>query len=138
VTPFTLALAIVVAAPALKPGPKPVAAHPLVGKWTVESYTRAGKPMMVGPATVEMTADRWVYRGMSETDSYVRVDAAKTAIDVWLPSSDNSPPPTALGVYKLEGDTLTIHSTLDGRRPAEVTDSPTGNVYVMVLKRKKD
>jgi uncharacterized protein (TIGR03067 family) len=138
VTQLSLTLALVLAAPALKPGPKPVAAHPLVGKWTVESYTRAGKPMMVGPATVEMTADRWIYRGTSEADSYLRVDPATAAVDVWLPSSDNTPPPTALGVYKLDGDTLTIHSTLDRVRPAEVTDSPTGNVYVMVLKRRKD
>ena len=137
-TPLTLGLALVLAAPAPKAAPKPAVAHPLVGMWTVESYTRAGKPIIFGPATVEMTADRWIYRGMSEVDSYLRVDAKKAEFDVWIPTTDNTRPPTSLGVYKLDGESLTVHSTINGDRPAAVTDSPAGDVYVMVLKRKKD
>ena len=136
-TPLALGLALVLAAPAPKAGPTPATpAHPLLGTWTVETYTRAGKPMAVGPAAVEMTADRWIYRGRSECDSYLRVDAKTSAIDVWLPGSDNQPPPTARGVYVLAGDTLTVHSRLDGERPAGVSDPPAADVYVMVLKRK--
>jgi hypothetical protein len=139
VTPLALGLAMVLAAPAPKVPAKPAGpAHPLVGMWTVEAFTRASKPMPVGPATVEMTADRWIYRGRSEADSYLRVNSKKAEIDVWLPSTDNTPPPSSLGVYKLDGDTLTIHSTINGDRPAAVSDRPAADVYVMVLKRKKD
>jgi uncharacterized protein (TIGR03067 family) len=138
VTPVALGLALVFAAPAPKAGPKPAVAHPLVGTWAVESYTRAGKPMMVGPAAVEMTADRWVYRGRNEAESYLAVGAEQNAIDVWLPGTDNEPPPTARGVYALVGDALTIHSRVNGERPAAVTATPAADVWVMVLKRKKD
>ena len=131
-------LALIVAAPAPKDAPKPTAADlPLVGEWVVESHVASGKPLpRVGKAErVTITRDRWKVSKESEAESFLSLDTAKDPpqIDVWVPSQEEEV--RCRGIYKLDGDTLTVCYTLGKDRPTKFESAPKSGVYVMTLKR---
>jgi len=137
VTGFVV-LALIVAAPAPKDAPKPTAADlPLVGEWVVESHVASGKPLpRVGKAErVTITRDRWKVSKESEAESFLSLDTAKDPpqIDVWVPSQEEEV--RCRGIYKLDGDTLTVCYTLGKDRPTKFESAPKSGVYVMTLKR---
>jgi len=134
-----LILALALAAPASKDGAKPVPAaeHPLVGEWVVDSHVASGKPLprfgMVERVTI--TRDRWKVKKESEFESYLSLDGAKDPpqIDVWLPDQDGEV--RCRGIYRLEGDTLTVCYTLGPDRPTKFESLPKSGVYLLTLKR---
>lgn len=133
-----LVLALVAAAPAPKPAPK--ADHPLVGQWAVESHVVSGKqlPMPGKPPRVTISADRWLWSGRNEADSCVSVDPKKDPpqIDVWVPTQGDVPS-VARGIYRLDGDTLTVCYTTSGDRPTAFASPPKSGVWLLTLKRIK-
>ena len=129
-----VALALVVAAPAPKDGPKPPAAdHPLVGEWVVESHVASGKPLpRFGKAErVTITRDRWKVSKESVAESFLSLDPAKDPpqIDVWVPDQDGEV--RCRGIYKFDGDTLTVCYTLDKDRPTKFESAPKSGMYLM-------
>jgi uncharacterized protein (TIGR03067 family) len=143
-----LGLALVVAAPNLKEPPKK--APEIVGQWVLEKMNLGGKE--AGRAAIEMvyefTADgQWLIRregvAMKSAPREVKYDAKASppTIDViysQAAAGKGGPSRNMLGIYKVDGDSLTIcFSGPDGERPTTF-DSPDGSrVMMMTLKRAK-
>jgi uncharacterized protein (TIGR03067 family) len=140
----TLLIALALGAPAPKTDAKPPAdEHPLIGEWIVDSHVSSGKPLprLAKQEKVTITKDRWKVKGVSEAESCLTIDPKKDppTIDVWNPSQGDEKALTAKGIYKLEGDTLTVCYRLNGDRPTKSESPPMSRVYMMTLKRvKKD
>jgi uncharacterized protein (TIGR03067 family) len=138
----TLLLALALGAPAPKTDAKPPAEeHPLIGEWVVESEVSSGKPIAKNgkPARATITSDRWKSKAVSEIECCLTVNAKKdpSQIDFWNPTQGDEEALTAKGIYKLEGDTLTVCYGLNGERPTKFDSLPKSRVYMMTLKRSK-
>jgi uncharacterized protein (TIGR03067 family) len=139
-----LLTALAVGAPALKEKPK--AESDIVGLWAVESMRLGGKGPLEVPAGLqyEFTADgQWI--GLRDGNGgldgksppakgyKVEVKGEQRMIDTTGPSADR---PGMAGIYKVDGDTLTICFGSPGAdRPTEFTSPEGGRVMHMVLKR---
>jgi uncharacterized protein (TIGR03067 family) len=133
----TLALALVVGAPALKD--KAPAKPTIEGEWQVESRFDGGK--------ASTDTNRWVFspggvaeirepiggRVVSNLTYTLSADAAAKAID-FLEGQGNGKADLRQGIYKIEGDTLTVSFTV-GMTPRPTSfDAANGN-YLIVMKR---
>ncbi|MCU0705749.1 MAG: TIGR03067 domain-containing protein [Fimbriiglobus sp.] len=114
---------------------------PLEGKWTINSLTRDGKADdgMKGATRVH-EADKYIITPPKDskaptTEGTFTVDAAKKTIDM-KPSSGNFKGKTLLGVYKLDGDTLTI-AFHESERPTGFESKEGSKVVVAVMKKAK-
>jgi uncharacterized protein (TIGR03067 family) len=141
-----LGVAVGVSAPALKLPPK---SEPnIVGVWAIESMTMGGKQPPVAAADVryEFTADgKWVThlgpggKGAAKAlpAREYKVDAKKnpSTIDI---TAGRGPATGMAGIYKLDGDTLTMCLSMTGGDRPTAFESPDGSrVVLMVLKRVK-
>lgn len=116
----------------------------LVGSWTCASATIDGKPLAEEAAKalkLTLTADRYkTERGEQVLfDSSYSIDAAKNpkTIDMVGTEGELKGKP-ALGIYKLEGDTLTMAYVLPGKeRPTAFESAPNSSVFLVVWKRKQ-
>ena len=143
---LVVGLALAVGAPAAKDPPKKDAG--IVGEWVGEKATAGGKerPVPAGGITFTFTADgkfivREGKREKPDEGSY-KADSTKdpAEIDI-MPPADKPGRPTIKGIYKVDGDTLTL---CFGRGDKDAADRPTkfespegSNVMVMTLKRAK-
>ena len=137
----TLALVFALGAPGLKDPPaKP---NPLVGEWVQVSVALAGKTRTDSAYRYEFTADgKWLrhFRDKKlQGDSQYSIDlkADPSAIDL----KTRADWPSIQGIFKVEGDTLTIAEAQDGRtvRPTDFEIPKDSKVAVYVFKRvKKD
>ena len=138
-------LALVVGAPGAKDPPKKEVS--IVGEWVGEKAVAGGKekPVPEGGVTMTLTADgkfivREGKREQAEQGTY-KTDTKKdpAEIDI-MPPSEKAGRGTIRGIFKIEGDTLTLCFTGgkdDGDRPAKF-ESPEGSqVMLMTLKRAK-
>ena len=133
-----LGLAVAVGAPGIKeskPAPSPV------GEWTVEASLLGGKDdgvMQTSPIDkIVITVDRWVVvrNGMAPPGTPVAFDPKKSP-----PEFDFDPGPAGggiKGIYKLDGDTLTVCYTIHGDRPTKIESLAGSQVRMMTLKRVK-
>lgn len=140
-TTFLLALAILAPGPKADAKPLPAGTNPLIGEWVVDSHVSSGKPIgRVGkPERITITEDRWKIGLEGMTESCLTVDSKKGHIDVWVPSQGNEDVPNASGIYKLEGDKLTMCYRIDGKRPENFESGPKSGNWLITLKRvKKD
>jgi uncharacterized protein (TIGR03067 family) len=132
---------LAVGAPGDKEAPKKDAPS-IVGEWDGEKAVRGGmeRPIPDGGVKVTFTADgKLLFKeGFKDaTEGSYKVDAKKNPAEIDLnpPNEDG----TLLGIYKFDGDTLTIclsdkNST---ERPTKF-ESPEGtNVMLITLKRVK-
>jgi uncharacterized protein (TIGR03067 family) len=115
--------------------------QPLEGKWTIESVTKSGKPDDgLKGATREHTGDKYVITPVKGSPSPVAegtftIDAEKKTIDL-KPASGNFKGKTLLGIYKLDGDTLTI-AFGEKERPKDIESKDGSGVVVAVMKKAK-
>ena len=140
-TSILVGLALVVGAPAKKDAP-PKDPPSLVGEWVGESGTRDGKPDNPPAGTsLTFTADGKVHfkegaKGKPEEGTY-KADAKKNPAEI-----DISPPDakgeTILGIYKIEGDTLTLCFHMGGERPGEFAAPPGSQRMLVTCKRSEE
>jgi uncharacterized protein (TIGR03067 family) len=139
-----LVIPLTLGAPGLKDPPKKQSS--VVGVWVVESYTIAGRPRPVGVRSFryEFTADgKWyLYRGERksaiERAYYIDPKADPPHIDLNYDPSDQDPP-MAYGIYKVDGDTLTLCLVRNkGPRPTDFLSTPDTRASLYVFKRAKD
>lgn len=143
--PILLGLAITLGAPALKEPPKKDAG--IVGEWVLESSSFGGKAdKIAGDNRYEFTADgKWLIRlNRAEVKALPRqfkVDAKANpaTIDVTFLKPDGGAlqQPAILGIYKIEGDTLTICYAPGSERPTSFEPAGGARAAVIVLKRAK-
>lgn len=136
-----LGLALAIAAPAPKDPPKKEAPS-LVGVWSGESGTRGGKPdHPPAGTTIEFTADGKVLikEGTDrepEGGTYRAVRTKTPAeIDITPPGKGNDP--MILGIFKIEGDTLTMCFALGGDRPKDFVSPAGSEAMLITCKRVK-
>lgn len=137
-----LILALTVAAPGKKDADAKEAS--IVGAWAGEKAVAGGqeKPVPEGGITFTFTADGKLTvkegpREKPDTGSY-KLDPKKDPpeIDI-IPPEDKKDPPL-LGIYKLDGDTLTLcFSHGKGGRPTKFESPEGSDTIVMTLKRVK-
>jgi len=137
-----LILALVVAAPAKKDSDAKEAS--IVGEWAGEKAVAGGqeKPVPEGGITFTFAADGKLTvkegpREKPDTGSY-KLDPKKdpSEIDI-IPPLEKKDPPIA-GIYKLDGDTLTLcFSKGKGGRPTKFESPEGSDTIVMTLKRVK-
>jgi uncharacterized protein (TIGR03067 family) len=144
-TTLLLGLAVGLGAPALKDPPKKAAT--VAGEWEVVSMTTGGRAAGVGTDLRYTFTDdgRWlIHRDGQEVGPQLRrgfvVDPKPDPPTVDLISNSAAANgPRLIGIFKIEGDTLTICGTRQkgAERPTKF-DSPDGSqIAVYVLKRVK-
>jgi uncharacterized protein (TIGR03067 family) len=134
-------LALVVGAPAKK---DPPAKDPptLIGEWVGESGTRGGKPQNPPPGTtLAFLADgtvRFREGGASKLEggSY-KADPKKSPAEIDITPPEAAKGEILLGIYKIEGDTLTLCFALGGERPKEFAAPAGSEVMLVTCKRAK-
>lgn len=134
-TSLVLVLALVAGAPNKK---DPPAKEPpsLVGEWAAVSGTRGGKPDNPEPGTsITFTAEGKVLlkegkREKSEEATYTAdPKKAPAEVDIVPPAKEKGP--TIIGIYKIDGDTLTLCIAMGGERPKEFA-SPSGSEIMLI------
>src|SRR5262249_24348196 len=116
----------------------------LVGAWTVESLVIGGKSRPLPPEGMgfEFAADgSMVVRvGTDKPQSATyKTDSSKPAADIDLTAGGGAKRPPSLGIFKFDGDILTICFDQEpGADRARSFESPPGSiVLLMTLKRAK-
>lgn len=116
---------------------------PLEGKWMIESLTRDGKAddSMKGATRIH-TGDKYTITPAKDskapmTEGTFTVDEAKKTIDM-KPTSGRYKGKTLLGIYKIEGDTVTLaFGDADKSRPTAFDSKEGSGVVVAVMKKAK-
>ncbi len=116
---------------------------PIDGKWTIESVTRDGRKddAFTGASRVHeggtYTMKAAEGKTLPTSEGTFTADADKKTIDM-KPTGGRYKDKTLLGVYKLDGDTLTIAFAEPGKdRPKEFTSKEGSGVVVAVMKKAK-
>jgi uncharacterized protein (TIGR03067 family) len=112
----------------------------LQGTWKVESATKGGKQ---APAE-RLKGMRLVVQGdkMTVSEGTMHEEATFTLAADQRPAAIDVKPSrasrrTILGIYRLEGDTLTVCWARDGERPREFASPQGSDDILLVLKREK-
>lgn len=140
-THLLLGLALVAGAPAPKAEPKKETPT-LVGEWVGETGVRSGQPEPPPPGTLMLfAADGKMVLGeggiKQKIEGTYTTDPKKTPNELNLVPMGIGQGVTFTGIYKIDGDTLTICFTTDGKRPTEFA-SPAGSAAMLItLKRVK-
>jgi uncharacterized protein (TIGR03067 family) len=145
-----LALAVAIAGTAvctrLVPADQPVAAgkdtppkdeEKILGTWTIVSYTEGGKKAPAeafeGARVVIAKGGKMIARlGGKEQEFTYQMDPTTEIKEL---NATNDKGQTVLGIYKLDGDTLTFCFSRGGGRPTEFASPKRTNLVLEVLKR---
>lgn len=129
-----VALAISVGAPATKDSKKDPPSP--VGVWVAEKGTRDGddRAVTAGSVTVEFTADGKV--SLQEGSKRVgpveyRLDPKRSPAEIDVKEME------MVGIYKVDGDTLTLCMGDGGKRPTEFASPAGSKALLLTLKRAK-
>jgi uncharacterized protein (TIGR03067 family) len=140
-TACTLFAALLVAAPAVKAKPAPADMVP-TGEWVAEKLEHMGNDLLkggIGPLTLNFPNQSVVVRIGTNLELTFQATFDPTARPKEITvTPDRSGDGHLIGIYKIEGDTLTIclGDKVDSPRPKEFkADSP--DVGLIVLKRAK-
>ncbi len=133
----TLALALLIGAPALKDKSKP--APTIVGSWAVESVNVSGMATQPGSDKWTFNADgtRSIHSAGKEIHSSRFEIGAKDAANCLDFLATGNAQPTHLCRYKIEGDTLTLTVGHDKTIRPENLD-PAAKATVWVFERIKE
>src|SRR4051812_13329345 len=106
---YTLVVALLLAAPAVKDKSKPVETPP-TGEWVAEAVEQGGKDVLQTLGGLSMTfADGTVVLRMRDRDHPMPVTFNVVALAKEINIRPTAGPAESRGIYKIEGDTLTIY-----------------------------
>jgi uncharacterized protein (TIGR03067 family) len=114
----------------------------LLGSWTCSSAIIDGKPLAAETAKelrLTLTADRYkTERGPQVLfDSTYKIDAAKMPAQIDMIGTEGDlKGKVALGIFKLDGDTLTMCYVMPGKeRPTAFESLPESGTFLVTWKR---
>jgi uncharacterized protein (TIGR03067 family) len=137
---LVLGLAIAVGAPGPKEAPKAVPAR-IEGEWVVESYMLGGKDVGREKGGTFVIADGKIAllkdgRRREEVEYKLDPKADPPRIDLSPPAKEKEG--VIPGIYKLDGDTLTLcFPKGQGDRPTKFESPAESKIVLMTLKRAK-
>jgi uncharacterized protein (TIGR03067 family) len=138
-----LATGVFLCAGTFTTGEEPMDTKQLQGTWTCASAMIDGKPLAEEAAKklrLTLTADRYkTQRGEDEVlfDSTYTIDPTKNPKQIDMIGTEGDlKGKAALGIYKLDGDTLTMCYVMPGReRPAAFESLPQSGAFLVVWNR---
>jgi uncharacterized protein (TIGR03067 family) len=134
------ALALSVAAPATKDGKKDPPS--LIGVWVAETGTTSGEERAIaaGSMTIEFTTDGKVSIQEGPKRSGLldcRTDPKRSPAEIDFIAPPRAKSLNMVGIYKVEGDTLTLCLSPGGKRPTGFESVAGSDVMLLTLKRPK-
>ena len=140
-TPLALGLALTLAAPAPKDPPKKDPPGP-IGRWALQSASLAGVPLPDMKLTLTFTADgRYESKtpeGEVKSSGTFAADPKKQPAEIDMTEAARPVPTATPAIYRIEGDTLTICTTIGNERPTAFDAKAGANNVLLVFKRLKD
>lgn len=121
-------------------------ARQLHGKWSLVEQLESGKPnpsYKAGDVVLVIDGDQIVAQEKgraSETARYT-TDTSRTPHEIDIippPTKLNAEPRTRYGIFKVEGDRLTIYLTMGGDDSRPTNFTPTSNTLYSVFERIKN
>src|SRR5436190_23449703 len=129
---------------AIGKGEAPLDAKNIVGTWSCLSAVIDGQPLADDTARqlrLTLTADRYkTERGEQVLfDSTYKINAAKSPAQIDMIGTEGElTGKAALGILKLDGDSLTMCYVMPGKdRPAAFESQPQSGVFLVVWKRSQ-
>jgi uncharacterized protein (TIGR03067 family) len=123
-------------------GQAPMNDSRILGVWSCSSATIDGRPLAEETAKelrLTLTADRYKSErgGQVLFDSTYRTDASTSPARIEMIGTEGDlKDKAALGIYKLEGDTLTMCYVMPGKeRPVAFESQPQSGAFLVVWKR---
>jgi uncharacterized protein (TIGR03067 family) len=111
------------------------------GTWTISRLEMAGKNILADEGAkyqvvIQNNSFITKHEGKEQASYRLKLDSARSPKTIdFVPTDVNKDGPEMIGIYKLDGDTLTIFVSLDMKeRPRSYKD---GNVTVLVLQRQR-
>jgi uncharacterized protein (TIGR03067 family) len=147
-TRFALAVGLgwvagLAAAPAIKEAaPKP---PEIVGEWACEQRLVGGKPdpeLAQRPVRLVLSPGKWEAHTPGESPYQAALDldpkADPPALSLYAADDpDHRNSAKLVGIYRVDGDKLTICYVFDGPRPTQFESAPGSEVRIMTLRRVK-
>jgi uncharacterized protein (TIGR03067 family) len=137
-----IGLALTLGAPGVKDTPKKDPAS-IVGEWVGEKAVSGGKekPVPEGGISFTFTADGKLMvtegkREKPDAGSY-KIDSKKNPAEIDIMPPPDKKEPTIHGIYKIDGDTLTICIGHETDRPTKFESPEGAKTMLMILKRAK-
>jgi uncharacterized protein (TIGR03067 family) len=109
------------------------------GSWTAISWEFEGKSFPADSRRLEVRGDKFIWHFGSNILSTLvtHLESAKEPKELDLTRGEGDKQQTILGIYKLQGDTLTICTSSRGERPKVFSSKPGSRCLLRVLKRDK-
>jgi uncharacterized protein (TIGR03067 family) len=136
------ALALAIGAPGPKDPPKKDV-NPLLGEWVGEKAETGGMPLPVpaGGMTMDFQPDGKLMikdSGKPPEEAGYTADSKKDPHEIDLmPPAAGGKTMTMLGIYKVDGDTLTLCLAATGTRPTKFESAAGQPTILMTFKRAK-
>ncbi len=89
--------------------------------------------------TFTIKGDKLIRMGKNKEPIELKIDASKTPAEIDMKETKGDKPELSYGIYKLEGDTLTICGVEDSKpedRPKEFKTSKDSKALLLIMKKK--